>query len=167
MIGFVGFGFIAATTPQSNSKATCNVNEAKLKCKKELVPYRYTNMAVQRVFYRRYNQRKEISFPLMFETRHRFVFNTESLPQDVMIKIYSESSFAKKRDELASFNSSDGQFTYEPDPSMGLPSIYIDFLIPASIAEDTKSIPKGCIVIMIGYEDEYAAFDGESTQGTD
>ncbi len=164
--GFIAFGFIAATTPQTG-KATCNVTEAKLKCKKELVPYRYTNMAVQRIFYRRYNQRKEISFPLMFDTRHRFVFNTESLPQDIIIKIYSESSFAKKRDELASFNSSDGQFTYEPEIELGIPAIYIDFLVPASISEDTKTIQKGCVVIMIGYEDEYAAFEGESTQGTE
>ena len=141
---------------------TCDVTSSKLKCKKELVPFRYTGMTVQRIFFRRYNQRKEVSFPLYFETKYRFVFNTENLPQEIKIEIYDSHSSNRKRNKIASFSSDEKQFTFEPDPSMVLPFIYVNFLIPASIAEDTKSIPKGCVVIMTGYEDEYAAFDNES-----
>lgn len=158
--------FFVGTTIDANAQS-CDVTAAKLKCKKELVPYRYTGMTVQRVFYRRYNQRSEVSFPLYFDTKHRFVFNTENLPQEVKIEIYDSHSTNKKRNKLASFSSDEKQFTFEPDPAMGVPTIYVNFLIPASISDDTKSIPKGCVVIMIGYEDEYAAFDGDNTQGTE
>lgn len=145
---------------------SCDVTASKLKCKKELVPFRYTGMTVQRIFFRRYNQKKEVSFPLYFEAKHRFVFNTENLPQEIKVEIYDSHSTNKKRNKLASFSSDEKQFTFEPDPAMGLPFIYVNFLIPASIADDTKSIPKGCVVIMTGYEDEYATFESENTQGT-
>ncbi len=163
-LAFIAFGFVAATSKQER-RVTCDVEDAKAKLKKELVPYRYTNMSVQRFFFRRYNQKKSISFPLMFDTKHRFVFNTENLPQDIKIKAYSDNEFVKKRQELMSASSEDGQFTFEPDPK--ITSVYFEFLIPASISEDTRSIPKGCVVIMVGYEDEYAAFEGEGTSGTE
>jgi len=166
-LAFIAFGFVAATSKQER-RTTCDVEDAKVKLKKELVPCRYTNMSVQRIFFRRYNQKKSVSFPLMFDTKHRFVFNTENLPQNIKVKVYSDNEFVKKRQELASFNSEDGQFTYEPDISQPLPYIYFEFLIPASIAEDTRSIPKGCVVIMVGYEDEYAEeFEGMGTSGTE
>ena len=135
-LAFIAFGFAAANSKQEQ-RTTCDVEDAKGKLKKELVPYRYTNMSVQRIFFRRYNQKKSVSFPLMFDTQHRFVFNTENLPQDIKIKAYSDNEFVKKRVELASYSSEDGQFTFEPDPSQPIPYIYFEFLIPASISEDT------------------------------
>jgi hypothetical protein len=164
-LAFIAFGFTAATSQQG--RVTCDVEDAKLKCKKELVPYRYTNMSVQRIFFRRYNQKKTFSFPLMFDTKHRFVFNTENLPQEVKIKAFSDNEFVKKRDELGTWSSNDKQWFFEPDPAQPIPNVYFEFYIPASIAEDTRTIPKGCIVIMVGYEDEYAGFEGESTSGVD
>ena len=56
--------------------------------------------------------------------------------------MYSDNEFVKKRQELASFNSVDGQFTYEPDISQPLPYIYFEFLIPASICGRHKVNPK-------------------------
>ena len=85
-LAFIAFGFVAATSKQER-RTTCDVEDAKVKLKKELVPYRYTNLSVQAHFLSPL-QSKEVPFPSLScsTPRHRFVFNTENLPQNIKCK---------------------------------------------------------------------------------
>lgn len=140
----------------AQSASFCPKDEVVVKCRKALVPYKYTNMVVNRIVFKRQNYIKEISIPLYYDANYRFVFNTELLPKDIKIKIYDKPLTEKKRNELASFESSERQFNFEPDmeANKGLYEIYINFLIPAYIADDGSSFIKGCVILMSGYEDE-------------
>jgi len=142
----------------------CPKDDVVIKCRKALVPFKYTNMITNRIVFKRFNYVKEISIPIYYDARYRFVFNTELLPKDITIRVYDKPQGEKKRNILGEFKSSQKQFNFEPDPELGLYEVYIDFLIPAYIAEDGSSFIKGCIILMTGYEDEVSdAFsDSES-----
>lgn len=133
----------------------CDRDAAKEKCKKALVPYRYSSMQITNITFRGYNQIKEVTIPLFYDSKYRFVFNTEGLPHDIMIEIYDKhSTERKKRDKpLATYNSNQKQFNYEPDPELGLYNIYVNYLIPAVASED-NNIDKGCVMLMSGFENE-------------
>ncbi|UTW62042.1 hypothetical protein KFE98_18835 [bacterium SCSIO 12741] len=139
----------------AQSSSYCPKDEVVVKCRKALVPYKYTNMVVKRIVYKRYNHIDEVSIPLYYDARYRIVFNTELLPKDIKIEIYDKAQGEKKRKLLASFESSEKQFNYEPDDD-GIYQVYVNFLIPAYIADDGSSFLKGCLVMMTGYEDEIA-----------
>lgn len=153
-----GFGAMA------QSSVFCPKDEVVVKCRKALVPYKYTNMVVNRIVFKRSNYIKEISVPLYYDARYRLVFNTELLPKDIKIKVYDKPLTEKKRNELASFESSERQFNFEPDmeANKGLYEVYVNFLIPAYIAEDGSSFIKGCVILMTGYEDQVSEEFGDS-----
>ena len=132
----------------------CAKENSKEKCKKALVPYRYSSMKVTDITFRGYNQIKDVTIPLFFDSKYRFVFNTEGLPHDIIIEIYDKhSTERKKKDEpLFTANSSQKQFNYEPEDGYYLTNIYVNYLIPA--AEETGDVEKGCIVLMSGFENE-------------
>ena len=143
----------------------CNREDAKEKCKKALVPYRYSSMKITDITFRGYNQIQEVTIPLFFDSKYRFVFNTEGLPNDIIIEIYDKhSTERKKKDEpIYRANSSQKQFNFEPDESHGvLTNIYINYLIPA-VADENNEIKKGCVILMSGFENEISF----PTAGTD
>ena len=119
-------------------------------------------MITNRIVFTRSNYVKEISIPIFYDARYRFVFNTELLPKDITIRVYDRPQSEKKRNQLGEFKSSQKQFNFEPDPELGLSDVYIDFLIPAYIAEDGSSFIKGCIILMTGYEDEVSDAFGDA-----
>ena len=149
----------------AQSVETCPKDEVVVKCRKALVPYKYTNMIVKRIVFKRFNNVQEISVPLYYDARYRFVFNTELLPNDIKIEIYDKPQGEKKRTKLFEANSSEKQFNFEPEAEKGLYSIYIDFLIPAYIDDQGGSFAKGCVVLMSGFEDQVSQAFGESGGG--
>lgn len=138
----------------------CDKEASKEKCKKALVPYRYSSMKVTDVTFRGYNQIKEITIPLFFDSKYRFVFNTEGLPHDIKIEIYDKhSTERKKKDEpLFSAESSQKQFNFEPEEGFAGTNIYVNYLIPA--VEPTSDLEKGCVVLMSGFENELSFDSG-------
>jgi hypothetical protein len=161
---FLGsFGAIHA----QNTQSYCPKEDVVVKCRKALVPYKYSNLVVNRIVFKRSNYIKEISIPLYYDARYRLVFNTELLPKDIKIKIYDKPLTEKKREELASFESSERQFNFEPDMenNKGLYEVYINFLIPAYIADDGSSFIKGCVILMTGYEDQVSEEFGDAGEG--
>lgn len=140
----------------------CPKGDVVIKCRKALVPFKYTNMITNRIVFTRSNYVKEISIPIFYDARYRFVFNTELLPKDITIRVYDRPQSEKKRNQLGEFKSSQKQFNFEPDSELGLSDVYIDFLIPAYIAEDGSSFIKGCIILMTGYEDEVSDAFGDA-----
>ncbi|MCB0481742.1 MAG: hypothetical protein KDC83_09935 [Flavobacteriales bacterium] len=163
-------GLIIGGQGFSQSSDYCPKTEPVIKCRKALVPYKYTNMVVKRITYKRFNYIEEISIPLYYDARYRFVFNTELLPNDLKIEIYDKPQGEKKREKLFEANSSEKNFNFEPEPGSGLYSVYVDFLIPAYIDENGGSFAKGCVILMTGFEDEVSkAFESSgdaSTSGT-
>ena len=149
---------------QSSAKPYCPKEDVVVKCRKALVPYKYTNMVVNRIVFKRSNYIKEISIPLYYDARYRLVFNTELLPKDIKIKIFDKPLTEKKRTELGSFESSERQFNFEPDMenNKGLYELYVNFYIPAYIADDGSSFIKGCVLLMTGYEDQVSEEFGDS-----
>mgnify|MGYP000465820062 CR=1 FL=1 len=147
---------------QQAASSYCPKSDVVVKCRKALVPFKYTNMVTNRIVFKRFNYVKEISIPLFYDARYRLVFNAELLPKDIKIRIYDAPQTEKKREQLAEFESSQGQFTFEPDAATGLYEVYVDFLIPAYIAEDGSSFIKGCVILMTGYEDEVSDAFGDS-----
>lgn len=141
----------------------CPKDDVVVKCRKALVPFKYTNLVVNRITFKRFNYIKEINIPLFYDARYRLVFNTELLPKDIKIEIYDRPQTEKKRKKLDEFDSSQKQFTYEPNPEDGLTEVYVDFLIPAFIADDGSSFIKGCVVLITGYEDEVSDAFGDAS----
>ncbi len=140
----------------------CPKDEVVIKCRKALVPFKYTNMVVNRIVFKRFNYVKENSIPLYYDARYRFVFNTELLPKDIKIRIYDKPQTERKRKQLAEFESSQKQFTFEPNVEDGLYEVYINYFVPAYIADDGSSFIKGCVILMTGYEDEVSDVFGDS-----
>ena len=152
-------GYLSA---QTAPPSYCPKDEVVIKCRKALVPFKYTNMVVNRIVFKRFNYIKEFSVPLYYDARYRFVFNTELLHKDIKIRIHDKPQTEKKREQLAEFDSNQKQFTFEPDPEQGLYEVYVSFYIPAYIAEDGSSFIKGCVILMTGYEDEVSDAFGDS-----
>lgn len=164
IILFAGILGVQAQT----SSSYCPKSDVVVKVRKALVPYKYTNMVVNRIVYKRSNYIKEISIPLFYDARYRLVFNTELLPEDIKIKVFDAPLTEKKRNELGSFESSERQFTFEPDleNNKGLTEVYINFYIPAYIADDGSSFIKGCVILMSGYEDEVSEEFGNGSESS-
>lgn len=162
LLAVIAFLFSFQSMAQSSSY--CPKSDAVIKCRKALVPYKYTNMVVNRIVFKRSNYIKEISIPMYYDARYRLVFNTELLPKDIKIKIYDKPLTERKRKELGSFESSEKQFNFEPDLEEhgGLYELYVNFLIPAYIADDGSSFLKGCVILMTGYEDEVSKEFGDT-----
>lgn len=160
---FIGLSFLTLMSftlfnESSNREIVnyCDKENSKEKCKKALVPYRYSSMQITDITFRGYNQIKEVTIPLFFDSKYRFVFNTEGLPNDIIIEIYDKhSTLRKKKDQpLFTANSSQKQFNFEPEDGFNLANIYVNYLIPAS--EETDKVEKGCVVLMSGFENEPA-----------
>lgn len=163
----VVLGFSMGSIAQSSPQSYCPKDEVVVKCRKALVPFKYTNMTVNRIVFKRSNYTKEISIPLYYDANYRMVFNMELLPKDIKVKIYDQSQMEKKRNVLDEFDSSEKQHVFEPDmeANKGLYEVYVNFLIPAYIADDGSSFIKGCVVLMTGYEDEVSEEFGDSGDG--
>ena len=158
--------FVSIIGVQAQSSSSyCPKEDVIVKVRKALVPYKYTNMVVNRIVYKRSNYIKEISIPLFYDASYRLVFNTELLPEDIKVKVFDAPLTEKKRNELGSFESSERQFTFEPDMenNKGLYELYINFYIPAYIADDGSSFIKGCVILMTGYEDEVSKEFGDDS----
>ena len=147
---------------QQTPTSYCPKGDVIIKCRKALVPFKYTNMVTNRIVFKRFNHIKEISIPIYYDARYRFAFNTELIPKDIKIRIYDKPQTEKKREQLAEFESSQKQFNFEPDPDLGFSEVYVNFLIPAYIAEDGSSLIKGCVILMTGYEDEVSDAFGDT-----
>lgn len=154
-----------STSSSTSASAYCPKNDVVVKCRKALVPFRYTNMVVKRVVYKSSNSFEEFSIPLYYDARYRFVFNTELLPLDIKIEIYDKPRTEKKRQKLFEANSSEKQFNFEPEAMKGLSEVYINVLVPAYISDQGKSFERGCFVLMTGYEDEVSDAFGNSSGG--
>lgn len=152
---------------QQSSASYCPKSDVVVKCRKALVPFRYTNMVVKRVIYKPSNTFEEFSIPLYYDARYRFVFNTELLPLDVKFEVYDKPRTEKKREKLFEASSSEKQFNFEPEAMKGLSEIYINVLVPAYISDEGKSFERGCYVLMTGYEDEVSdAFGSGDAQSS-
>lgn len=130
--------------------STCDVVAIRAKSKEALKPdYQYDASKTTHVMFLTKKQFKELEIPLYIGEKYRFVFNTQSLPQNVDIEIYDKKYEAKDRHLLFSSKEAtavDKQFVFEPQKAMR--KVYLDYHIQAT--ETTEQ--KGCIVLTIGYK---------------
>jgi hypothetical protein len=129
----------------------CDRNGARDKLKKALIPYRYNSMIVTNIGFRRYNQVKEISVPLFYDSKYRLVFNTEGLPQDLKVEIYDAPLTSKKRTKLYEAMSTEKQFVYEPGDDVKTGVVFVNYIVPAFTGEP-GDVSVGCVVVMVGFE---------------
>ena len=129
-------------------KDYCNSAETKDKTKELLGEYKYDASKLTRITFKNKEQTKEIEVPLYFGERYRFVFSTESVPEDVKIKVYDKSFDSKRREllwEAKPENEGQTEYVWEPEKSK---RVFVSYDIPKT----TDDIKKGCMVFVVGYE---------------
>jgi|ERR1700757_233758 len=126
----------------------CDAKALKEKAKKQLEPYTYDMSKLTHIAYKAKPWLKEIEIPLFIGEKYRLVFNTESMPKQIVISIYNRDKESKKRKLL--FTTKDAaadkkEFSF--DLTMARKA-FIDYEIPAG----DSTADGGCLIFMMGYK---------------
>lgn len=134
---------------QEENHSACDVTHIRVKSKDALHPdYQYDASKTTYILFSTKKQFKELEIPLFIGEKYRFVFNTESLPQNVDIEVYDKKYESKSREMLFSSKDEqavDKQYIFEPQKAMR--KVFVDYHIHATEAEEAK----GCLVLTVGY----------------
>jgi hypothetical protein len=128
----------------------CNRVESTEKCKKELNPFRYSAMKTTPITFKSYEQSIETAIPLFYDTKFRFVFNLDGLPQDITVEIY-DKAIADPERKLVFESKGQKMFSFEPSGDQ-FQKLYINYLIPSLATETPNTTVKGCVVLVTGYQ---------------
>jgi len=126
----------------------CDAKALKDKAKKQLEPYIYDMSKLTHIGYKAEPWLKEIELPLFIGEKYRLVFNTEALPNQIVISIYNRNKDSKKRKLL--FTTKDApadkrEFTFD---LIMASKAFINYEIPAG----DSTAAGGCLVFMMGYK---------------
>lgn len=136
---------------ESTENDTCKRDESVEKCKGDLNPFRYSGVKTTHIVSKPYDQIIEVAMPLYFDTEYRFVFNLDGLNPNIKVEVYDKTQRDDSRKKL--FESSAKHFQYEPDPSLGLNRLYINYVVPpVESSGESETIEKGCVVFTTGYK---------------
>jgi hypothetical protein len=126
----------------------CDAKALKEKAKKQLEPYTYDMSKLTHIAYKAKPWLKEIEIPLFIGEKYRLVFNTESMPKQIVISIYNRDKESKKRKLLFTTKDSPAdkkEFGF--DLTMARKA-FIDYEIPAG----DSTADGGCLIFMMGYK---------------
>tara|TARA_B100000809_G_scaffold253969_1_gene290619 strand:+ start:1585 stop:2037 length:453 start_codon:yes stop_codon:yes gene_type:complete len=126
----------------------CDATALKAELKPGLKPgYKYDSSKTSKFIYTKNAQGREIEVPLFMGEDYIFLFNTNGLPEDIKIEIYSEKIGHKKRKLLYSLEQKESQNIYSFKPIKSR-KMYVNYTIPGVEKEDLR----GCMVFLVGYQ---------------
>jgi len=128
----------------------CKRNETIEKVKTEIIPFRYDKTTTTKVMFKGYKQSIQVAVPIFYDSKYKFVINTEGLPYGVKVTIYDKPKNISSSKILYEGAEGEKQIVFELPSTYDRTRIYVDYDIPASEKADTKE--KGCIVLGAGYE---------------
>lgn len=143
-------GILAPLYAQDDNEIVdyCNSSESKKTAKSGLEEgFEYDALKVVKIKYNNERQRKQIEVPMYFGEKYCFIFNRESLPQDVKIKVYNKNFESRKKELLFSsdnYPEDQSQIVWIPEKSR---KMYVVYEVPAT----NDTIKEGCIVMVLGY----------------
>ena len=142
-------GATAQVKPVSNSCS--NRNELREEVRLMIRPFRYNLAKTTTISFKRYPQKLKVLIPIYSDQKHRMIFSTKGLPQDIVITVYDKASTEKRRKAL--FTSTAGQpiHTFELPEDYKESYLFVEYDVPASEAEDRSQTVRGCVVMMMGY----------------
>jgi len=126
----------------------CDAAALKAELKPGLKPaFKYDSSKTSKFIYSKNAQRRQIEVPLFMGEDYIFLFNTDGLPENIKIEIYSEKIGHKKRKLLYSLeqNESENIYSFKPTKSR---KMYVNYTIPGVEEEGLQ----GCMVFIVGYK---------------
>jgi hypothetical protein len=145
LIGLVfAYGFTTIQTQDNCDKKTLTMS-----CKKKMEPFKYDSQKFTKINYTKKAQQLEVEVPVFIGEKYRLVFNTSSLPKQVLINVYTKDKESKKRQPI--FTTKDLK-AGENEISFDVPrvrNLYVDYDVPA---DSTTQKLSGCLVFMVGYK---------------
>ena len=134
----------------SSVNDTCNRTESASKCKVDLPPFRYNATKTTHITSKPYDQIMEVVMPLYQDTEYRFIFNLEGLDSEIKVEVCDKTLRDDSRKLL--YESSSKHFKYEPDGTLGLTRVFVNYVIPPVDSKEEGVINKGCVVLMTGFK---------------
>jgi len=129
------------------TEQNCDDTALKEELKPGLNPdYKYDSSKTSKFTYNKKAQGREIEVPLFMGEDYIFLFNTNGLPKDIKIEIYSEKIGHKKRKLLYNLEQKYSQNIYSFKPTKSR-KMYVNYTIPEVEEELT-----GCMVFILGYQ---------------
>jgi hypothetical protein len=145
IIGLVfAYGFTTIQTQDNCDKKTLTMS-----CKKKMEPFKYDSQKFTKINFTKKVQQLEVEVPVFIGEKYRLVFNTSSLPKQVLINVYTKDKESKKREPI--FTTKDLK-AGENEISFDVPrvrNLYVDYDVPADTTTQKLS---GCLVFMVGYK---------------
>ena len=139
---------LAFTLVSFQADQGCDATALKNELKPGLKPgYKYDSSKTSTFEYKTNAQGREIEVPLFMGEEYIFLFNTNGLPEDIKIEIYSEKIGHKKRTLLYNLDKKEGKSIYSFKPTKSR-KMYVNYTIPG--VED-KGL-RGCMVFVVGYQ---------------
>jgi len=126
----------------------CDATALKKELKTGLKPtFKYDSSKTSKFSYNKNAQGREIEVPLFINEEYIFLFNTNGLPEDIKIEIYSEKIGHKKRKLLYRLEQKESQNIYSFKPTKSR-KMYVNYTIPGVEEEGLR----GCMVFIVGYQ---------------
>ena len=122
----------------SRNKATLLLND-----------YAYSAAKTSKFYFINNEQIREIEVNLFEGEDYRIVFNNESLPQNIEVRVYVKPKDNKFRKMLFSSKSTPSEKIFLYEPSWKNRILYITYVVPPSTSD---KITKGCAVFVMGYK---------------
>lgn len=145
LIGLVfAYGFTTIQTQDNCDKKTLTMS-----CKKKMEPFKYDSQKFTKINFTKKAQQLEVEVPVFIGEKYRLVFNTSSLPKQVMINVYTKDKESKKREPIFTTK---GLKEGENEIAFDVPrvrNLYVDYDVPA---DSTTQKLSGCLVFMVGYK---------------
>jgi len=126
----------------------CDPTALKTELKPGLKPgYKYDSAKTSKFIYNKNAQGREIEVPLFMGEDYIFLFNTNGLPEDIKVEIYSEKIGHKKRKLLFNLEQIENEHIYSFKPIKSR-KMYVNYTIPSVEKEGLR----GCMVFLVGYK---------------
>jgi hypothetical protein len=146
--GLLGLIFVYGfTTIQSTDN--CDKKALTASCKKKMEPFKYDSQKFTKIMYQKKTQNLEIEVPVFIGEKYRLVFNTSSLPKQVMVNVYTKDKDSKKREAIYSskdLKAGENEIVFD---APRVRKLFVDYDVPA---DSTNQKLSGCVVFMVGYK---------------
>ncbi len=127
---------------------TCSTKQIIKACRPSMKPFVYDSYAIYEIEFGKTTQSMEEEFTAFAGQKYRLSFCNSGFAENIKIEVYDKNKKIATRKLVAQTSTSaNTPWTFEP-PKSG--TYYLEYKIPASIDGTEKN---GCMVMLIGYED--------------
>ncbi len=130
-------------------KDACNKDASSERIKVDITPYKLDKITTTKVYYKSYDQVKEIAVPIFYSTGYKFIINTEGMPTGVTIHITDKPH--KMGSAKVLHESTSNHFSYELPEDFEGSRIYISIKVPADKEFHNGIRNRGCLILGAGY----------------